>query len=58
MGAIISPTYLIYIISRKNKSNNRKNKMNRIQGGDIHRLLPKNDLEKKWLIIYVTEEEH
>ena len=46
------------MISIDNKLNNKKNKINRNKGGDIHRILRKNILEEKWLTIYVNEEQN
>ena len=46
------------MISIDNKLNNKKKKINRNKGGDIHRILRKNILEEKWLTIYVNEEQN
>ena len=56
--ASISPKYVGYIISIYKQLKNKNKKIKKIQGGDILGLLRKSNIEVKWLMIYVDEEQY
>ena len=58
LDASISPTSVRFIISRDKEINNKKKKKSKVQGGEIIRILRKNNQEGKWLTICVNEEQH
>ena len=58
LDASIIPTSVRFIISRDKEINNKKKNKSKVQGGDIIRILRKNNLDGKWLTICVNEEQH